>query len=130
MDRYISGTKNGSIVFYVIIALVLLVAVIIWYIIAKNMERSAAAKGWGREAHVFGIVFLTGVFGCIYVIALADKTLHEQNKRIINCPGRMNMPNNENTVPAYETDAKIIKENKKKYYSIDEAANDIGKDYN
>ncbi|MGN1047822.1 MAG: hypothetical protein ACI4QZ_04365 [Eubacteriales bacterium] len=66
-----------------LITLVILILVIGLVVSATMMEKAAAEKGYGKEAHAFAMCFCLGIIGCIYVAALPDKIRQNQNQQII-----------------------------------------------
>ena len=56
----------------VIVLLVLVLAIVIWYKIAKNMARIAADKGY-TERKWFHYCFWLGLVGFLMVCAMPDK---------------------------------------------------------
>lgn len=65
------------------IAIIILPIILLKLLIAKMMANVAASKGYGKEAHAFAMCFWLGVCGYIYVTALPDKILQEQNRRML-----------------------------------------------
>ncbi len=65
--------------------LVITIAVLLMInlIIAGIMASTAQRKGYGDEVHAFAACFFLGIFGALYVIALPDKVVQEQNRKII-----------------------------------------------
>lgn len=61
----------------------LIVVIVINVVLANFMVRATELKGYGPDAHVFGLVFWTGWFGCLYAIALPDLNLRKQNEEIL-----------------------------------------------
>lgn len=66
--------------------MVYVIAVIIYFvlnlIVAMLMQGVAVQKGQ-EDAHAFIIVFLFGIIGCIYVVALPDMILRKQNEDLL-----------------------------------------------
>lgn len=56
----------------VIVLLVLILAIVIWYKIAKNMARIAADKGY-TERKWFHYCFWLGLVGFLMICAMPDK---------------------------------------------------------
>ena len=61
----------GVLFFYI---LIFAIGLAIWYHVAKKFEQIAFDKGYGVEIHSCAMVFWLGIVGCLYVIALPDKT--------------------------------------------------------
>ena len=63
-----------------------LIAVMLYFalnfVIAMIMQNVAVKKGQ-EDSHSFIIVFLFGIIGCLYVIALPDEVLRKQNEDIL-----------------------------------------------
>lgn len=76
--------------------IVLAVVIVINLVLANFMKSAAELKGYGSEAHVFGLVFWTGFFGCLYAIALPDLVLQKQNEEILK---RLNEAPKEEKLP-------------------------------
>lgn len=62
------------------------------------MKQAAYAKGYDDNAHAFAMVFWLGVFGCLYVIALPDLRIREQNEKIIELLSSNKTPDVEETI--------------------------------
>ncbi len=69
----------------IIFAGIVLIAVIlvIQSLYASFMSEAASRKGYGDDAHAWAMCFWLGIIGGLYVIALPDLILQEQNQRII-----------------------------------------------
>jgi len=50
---------------------------------AHLMRKSAIAKGYGDDSHIWAICFWLGILGYLYVISLPDKIQQSQNQQII-----------------------------------------------
>ena len=68
----------------VLILLVFLVPLIINWFIASKFKQISIDKGYVEKNHIFELCFFLGFFGFIYVSALPDLTLREQNQQIIS----------------------------------------------
>ncbi len=55
---------------------------------AALMKNAAVMKGYGDDLHAWAICFWLGIFGYLYIIALPDKVLQEQNQQIITLLGK------------------------------------------
>lgn len=66
-----------------VITFVILIYLSIGLVVSPMMEKAAAEKGYGKEAHAFAMCFWLGIIGCIYVAALPDKIRQNQNQQII-----------------------------------------------
>ena len=64
-----------------IVALIF-VALLVNLIFASLMNSVAAAKGY-ENSHAFALVFLFGIFGMLYVIALPDRKAQQQREDLI-----------------------------------------------
>lgn len=65
-----------------IYAIIILVAIMLRILFASIMNGVAIKKGQA-EAHAFPIVFFFGIMGCLYVVALPDLVVREQNEDIL-----------------------------------------------
>ena len=81
----------------VILGLLLaLVPLIINWFIASKFKQISIDKGYVGRNHIFALCFFLGFFGFIYVAALPDLTLREQNQQIISLlAGNSHIPNTE-----------------------------------
>lgn len=62
----------------------ILVLIVMGVIMSGIMTNAATEKGYvNSEMKIFTICFFFGIFGYLYVVALPDKTVQEQNKEII-----------------------------------------------
>ena len=61
---------------------VALIAVLINLVFASLMNAVAVSKGY-ENSHAFALVFLFGVFGMLYVIALPDLKARQQREDIL-----------------------------------------------
>ena len=59
-----------------------LIAVLINLVFASLMNAVAVSKGY-ENSHAFALVFLFGVFGMLYVIALPDLKARQQREDIL-----------------------------------------------
>ena len=77
--------------------LVLLLPLIINWFIASKFKQMSIDKGYVGKNHIFALCFFLGFFGFIYVAALPDLTLREQNQQIISMlEGNSNFSNAKN----------------------------------
>lgn len=60
-----------------------LIAILINLVFASLMNAIAVSKGHDNS-HAFALVFLFGVFGILYVIALPDLQARQQREDILN----------------------------------------------
>lgn len=65
-----------------IYVIIILVAIMLRILFASIMNGVAIKKGQ-VEAHAFPIVFFFGIMGCLYVVALLDLVIREQNEDIL-----------------------------------------------
>jgi hypothetical protein len=83
------------------ILIIISVWLVLWVIIAYLMQEVAFKKGYNTEVHAFACCFWLGIFGCLYVIALPDKNIQEQNKEILDLLRNSKMQeNNYNDLPS------------------------------
>lgn len=75
-------------IFWTIVLIYLIVDGIGAYFMGKAAE-DKGYEGWG----CFWVCFLLGIMGYMYVIALPNKKLMEQNERIIECLRALSMDN-------------------------------------
>lgn len=66
-----------------VILAIIIIKVLINIKLANYMVKAAELKGYGPEAKVLSLVYWTGTFGCLYVIALPDLVLQRQNEQIL-----------------------------------------------
>lgn len=63
-------------------------AVVLYFVIncilAGFFKQVAYAKGFDDKCHAWALVFWLGVFGCIYVCALPDLKVRQQNEAILD----------------------------------------------
>ncbi len=65
------------------IILMILVGLVVQAIYASLMNKAAARKGYGDDAHAWAMCFWLGIIGGVYVIALPDLIQQNQNQQII-----------------------------------------------
>ncbi len=68
---------------FVIFFSVILAYLAIVFTLAVVMDTIAIKKGYGKESHAFSMCFWLTIVGYIYVCALPDKIVIEQNEEII-----------------------------------------------
>ena len=76
---------------------------VLYFFIAKWFEKCAAEKGYVND-HIFARCFWLWIFGYLYVIALPDKRLQEQNEEIISLLKEIKNKNSDSVpteTPAY-----------------------------
>ncbi len=64
---------------------------VLQFIAAWMFRQVAFAKGYDEKAHAFAMVFWLNIIGAIYVAALPDLHLREQNEKLL---GAMNKEEN------------------------------------
>ena len=64
-----------------IISIVL--GIVINCIFASKFKKISVAKGYTEKNHTFALCFFLGIIGYIYVSALPDLTLREQNRQLV-----------------------------------------------
>ena len=69
----------GTIIYLAIIA----VALYINYLVAKKFESIAFEKGYTVEKHTFAMCFWLGIIGYIYVLALPNLVIIEQQRNML-----------------------------------------------
>ena len=57
------------------VVVIFIIALIIRIMLAGYMKSAAEKKGYSQTFHVFVLVFIFGLFGCLYVIALPDLSI-------------------------------------------------------
>lgn len=62
----------------------LIVFILIIHLIAANFMQVAAEEKGYEDSHAMAICFWLGLPGYLYIIALPDKRVQEQNQEIIN----------------------------------------------
>ena len=74
-----------SILLYAFLYVIALaVAILVNYLIAKTVSGIVVRKGYTvKETHAFAMCFWLGMIGYIYVAALPDRKLQEQNRQIL-----------------------------------------------
>lgn len=68
---------------YVVVIFLLCSILLIHFIFANLMQKVAARKGYGNNAHAWAMCFWLGIVGGIYVIALPDLIRQNQNQQMI-----------------------------------------------
>lgn len=68
---------------YVVIIFLSCSILLIQFIFANFMQKVAARKGYGNDAHAWAMCFWLGIVGGVYVIALPDLIQQNQNQQII-----------------------------------------------
>lgn len=65
-------------------AVFLVLAIVIHCIIASKFKKISVSKGYTEKNHIFAFCFFFGIAAYIYVLALPDLTVKEQNRQIIS----------------------------------------------
>ena len=68
---------------FISLIIVVVLYFVINFILGTFYKQVAYAKGYDDKAHAFILVFIFGIFGCLYVVALPDLVLRKQNERKI-----------------------------------------------
>ena len=67
----------------VVVAVVVVVVWLgVWFFVSGYMSEAAERKGY-TDIHAFAIVFWLGIPGCLYIIALPDLKVRENQEKII-----------------------------------------------
>ena len=71
--------------YFLILIISTAVVILIKALIDKKIASTVEKKGYTlQETHAWAMCFWLGIFGYIYVIALPDRTVQQQNEEIIS----------------------------------------------